>query len=133
MAHPNDIRPDPLKPTAVTNKPAEQHLPGTPNADKGIVTGTQPGMPERAPKADPNAGHGSERKDRPGIDPAGTNTDRTRPGSDEAVDNESSGTDETEKSDILDDRRDHDSQQEEDVKGHKIGDDRPEHTTRAKD
>jgi len=105
MAHPNDDRPDPLKPTAVTNKPADQRLPAEPEAGNGGVTGTQPGMPEREVTNDP--GTGSARKDLPGIDPSGTNTDRTRPGADEAVDNERNPTNDGTDSTVGDEPREH--------------------------
>lgn len=131
MAHPNDNRPDPLKPTAVTNKPTEQPLPGTPGTANGGVTGTQPGMPDAPAKRDPNAGPGGERKDRPDVERSGTIIDRSRTPADETVDHERTEHDNAAPSDIQDDRRDQANDREEDVKGHKVGDAPNEHTTRA--
>lgn len=70
-------------------------------------------MPEREVTNDPATGTGIARQDLPGIDPSGTNTDRTRPGADEAVDNERNP--------------------EEDGKEHKVGDAPRQHGTRAND
>jgi hypothetical protein len=133
MTHSKDNRPDPLKPTPVTNKPDDTRLPGAPKDGRGSVTGGQAGMADPGTRQDKVTDHAGDPKARSGIDTADTITEHAQPGSDEAIDLESDPGDDMGSTDMMDDRRDHSSEREENLKGHKVGDEPARHKTRAND